>query len=179
MKKTALVFGLINGILICSMMIYSTAACCKNPETKGNDVLGYASMLVAAAFIFIGIKHFRDKYQDGFISFSKAFQVGLLITLIASTMYVVVWLIDYYVFIPEFMDKYSEHVLFRAKSAGATPAELAEKAKEMAEFKEMYKNPLFVVLITFVEVLPIGLIVALISAAVLKRKKKEVPGLSV
>jgi hypothetical protein len=135
-------------------------------------------MLVAAAFIFIGVKHFRDKYQQGVISFGKAFQVGALITLIASTMYVIVWLIDYYVFIPEFIDKYSEHMLYRARADGASPAELAEKAKEVADFKELYKNPLFVVLTTFVEVLPIGLAVAVISALILKRRKKENPELS-
>lgn len=173
MKKTVFVFGLISGVLICSMMIYSTAACCKNPEATGNNVLGYTSILVAASFIFIGVKHFRDKYQHGVISFGKAFRVGALIALIASAMYLVVWLIDYYVFVPEFIDKYSEHVLFRAKADGASAAELAEKTKEMAEFKEMYKNPLFVVLLTLVEVLPVGLVVALISALILKRKQKE------
>jgi MFS family permease len=171
MKKTVFVFGLISGLIICSMMAYSAAACCKNPEMKGNEVLGYVTMIVAFAFIFIGIKHFRDKYQGGVISFASAFRVGFFIALVASVMYVTVWLIEYYLFIPEFMDKYSEHVLFRAKSGGASATELAEKTKEMADFKEMYKNPLFVVLITLTEVLPVGLVGALISALILKRKK--------
>ena len=61
-------------------------------------------------------------------------------------------------------------VTLKATRKGATEAELQEKAAEMANFKEMYKNPLFVVVVTFLEVFPVGLIVALVSALILKRK---------
>jgi hypothetical protein len=87
-------------------------------------------------------------------------------------MFVVVWLIDYYIFIPDFLDKYIPHVLKDAREEGATDIELQEKAEEMASFKEMYKNPLFVVVITFSEVFPVGLIISLISALILKKKTK-------
>src|SRR5690606_18133839 len=123
--------------------------------------------------IFIGIKNYRDKYNDGVISFGRAFKVGLFITLIASTMYVVGWLIDYYFFVPDFMDKYIQHVLINAEREGATAAELAVQAKDMADYKELYKNPVMVILITYSEVLPIGLIVTLISALILKRKSES------
>ena len=65
------------------------------------------------------------------------------------------------------MDVYSDYVL-----KNCTPEDLPAKTKEMADFKELYKNPLFVILITFSEVLPIGLVVALVSALILKRKRK-------
>lgn len=174
MKKTVVVFGLISGLIITGMMVYQVAACCRNPERVTSEITGYATMLVAFAFIFIGIRHFRDKYQDGLISFGKAFRVGFLITLIASTMYVLVWLIDYHFFVPDFMDKYTRHMLFRAKADGATAAQLNEKAKDLSDYKELYKNPLFFILISFSEVLPIGLVITLISAAILKRKRKAV-----
>ena len=156
------------------MMIYSTVQCYRNADYEGSMVLGYAAMLVAFSFVFVGIKNFRDKYNHGVISFGKAFKIGLYISLIASSMYVVVWLIDYYLFIPDFMDKYGAHVLKEAKNAGASAAEIEEKITEMAEFKELYKNPIFVVLITYSEVLPIGLIISLISALILKKKPKDV-----
>ena len=76
-------------------------------------------------------------------------------------------------FIPDFMDKYTTQVLNQAKSSGASQLELEKKATEMATFKEMYKNPLMVILITYAEILPIGLIVTLTSALLLKRKTNK------
>ncbi|HEX2845555.1 MAG TPA: DUF4199 domain-containing protein [Chitinophagaceae bacterium] len=171
MKKTVLVFGLILGAFLIAMMIYSTTQCCRNPERESNDVAGYAAMIIAFSFIFIGIKNFRDKYNGGLIGFGKALKVGALISLVASTLYVVVWLFDYYLFIPDFMDKYAQHVLYEARTGGASQLQLDKKAAEMANYKQLYKNPLFVVLITYVEVLPIGLVVSLISSLILKRVK--------
>lgn len=173
MKKNIWVFGLVSGIIISAMMLYSVSRCCQNPERDTNDFLGYASMIVAFSFIFIGIKNYRDKYLGGFISFGKALKVGLLIALVASTLYVAAWLVDYYLFVPEFMDKYEQHVLFQARKEGATDQELTKKAVEMTDFKNLYRNPLFVVLISYAEVLPIGVLISLISSLLLKRKEKE------
>ena len=170
MKKNVWVFGSIIGIIFACFMVYATSQCYTNPDFESNDVVGYAGMIAVFSFIFIGIKNYRDKYNGGVISFGKAFKTGFYITLIASTIYVSVWLIDYYIFIPDFLDKYIPHVLKEASRKGASPVELQDKAAEMAKFKEMYKNPLFVILASFAEVFPLGLIIALISALVLKRK---------
>jgi|GEM_PF-33728 len=170
MKKNVLVFGLIAGFIITTMMIVSVAMCYNREDFEGNVVVGYAAMLLAFSLIFIGVRNFRNKYNNGVISFGKAFKIGLYITLIASTMYVVVWLIDYYLFIPDFMDKYTAHVLRQAENDGAGAAELAKKAEEMAKFREMYTSPVMVVLLTYAEVLPIGLVISLISAAILRRR---------
>ncbi|GAA0549819.1 uncharacterized protein DUF4199 [Chitinophaga japonensis] len=170
MKKNVLVFGLISGLIITTMMVISIAMCYSRENFEGNVVVGYAAMILAFSLIFIGVRNFRNKYNNGVISFGKAFKIGLYITLIASTMYVVVWLIDYYLFIPDFMDKYTAHVLRQAENDGAGAAELAKKAEEMAKFKQMYTNPVMVVLLTYAEVLPIGLVISLISAAILKRR---------
>lgn len=171
MKKNVLTFGLISGLIITIMMLVTVAACYNNPDFEGNQVLGYAAMIIAFSLIFVGIRNYRNKYNNGIISFGKAFKIGLYITLIASTVYVVVWLFDYYLFVPDFMDRYTEQVLNAAKRDGATAAELTAKANEMASFKEMYKNPLMVILITYAEVVPVGLIITLISALILKKKQ--------
>ena len=84
-------------------------------------------------------------------------------------MYVVVWLFYYYLFVPDYLDKYIPLVL--KETAQNSASELAAKTKEMENFKTMYKNPLFVILITYSEVLPVGLAVALISSLILKKKK--------
>lgn len=176
MKKNVLVFGLISGLILTALMITSTVMCYRKENFEGNMVLGYAAMLLAFAFIFVGVKNYRDKFNNGLISFGKAFKIGLYISLIASSMYVLVWLVEYYVFIPDFMDKYIPHVMKAAREGGATAAELEKKATQMAEFKEMYRNPVFVVLISYLEVLPIGIAVSLICAWILKRKPKMAAG---
>jgi len=170
MKKIVLTFGLISGAIITGMMLIVVNIMYSGTGFKENDLAGYATMIIAFAFIFVGIKSYRDKYNNGVISFGKAFRLGLYISLIASTMYVGVWLIDYYCFHPDFMDRYTQCVMDNAREKGATAAQLAQQSKDMAKYTELYKNPLFVILLTYAEVLPVGLLVSAISALILKRK---------
>ena len=172
MRKNVWIFGVVAGCIISPFMLYGAFECYTNPDMEPNDVMGYAAMIAVFSLVFVGIKNYRDKYNNGLISFGEAFRTGLYITSIASGIYVIVWLIDYYVFIPDFFDKYILHVMKDARREGATEAELQEKAAEMANFKELYKNPLFVVVFTFIEVFPVGLVISLISALILKRKPK-------
>jgi hypothetical protein len=165
MKKNIWIFGLTLGAILCVNMIYAVNLCYTNPDFESNDVLGYAVMVVIFSLIFFGVRNYRNKQLNGFISFGKAFKTGALIALVASTVYVAVWLFYYYLFVPDFLDVYIPHVL---KETPET--DLPAKTREMENFKEMYENPLFVILITYSEVLPVGLIVTLISALVLKKK---------
>jgi amino acid transporter len=172
MRKIVIVCGLIAGSIVTAMMVMTVAACYKNENFDGSEALGYATMVIAFSMIFVGIKTYRDKHSNGVISFGKAFRIGLYISLIASTLYVVVWLVDYYMFVPDFMDKYAEHVMREAKADGATQAEMDSQLKQMETYKDLYKNPLMVILMTYAEILPVGLIISLISALILKRKTK-------
>lgn len=173
MKKNVLIFGLISGVLITGMANYMAWVCCANPEFETNDFVGYTAMLVIFSFIFVGIRNYRNHYLDGQITFGKAFMTGFYMSLIAATLYVLVWLVDYYFFIPDYLDYYITHVMYKARIGGATEAELADTAQSMARFKELYKNPLFVIISTFAEVFPVALVVSLISALILKRKQKD------
>jgi len=173
MKKNVIIFGLISGIIVTAFMVFAMAKCYESQNFEGSMLIGYASMLVAFSFVFVGIKNERDKYNGGIITFGKAFKTGLYIALIASTMYVAAWFIEYHYFIPDFMDKYTEHIVNEAKESGATAAEISKKLEEAAWGKEMYKNPLLFILITYMEILPVGLVIALISSLILKRKPKD------
>jgi hypothetical protein len=174
MKKTVLICGLIAGLISTSLFIgLMVLGKAGHDDFKNGMLYGYTLMILAFSFIFVGTKITRDKYSGGEISFGKAFLVGLYITLVASTIYVIVWLIDYYFFIPDFAEKYGAHVLENLKASGASQAEIAKQSAEMARFSEMYKNPFFNALITYSEIMPVGLIVSLISAWALKRKRKE------
>lgn len=172
MKKTVIVSGLISGFIVSAIMAISIAVYSDNANFEGSMLLGYASMILAFSLIFVAIKNFRDKYNSGVITFGKAFKIGLYVALISSTMYVIVWVIEYYLFIPDFMEKYTDHVLDAARKSGASQAELDKQISEMANYKEMYKNPVFVILLTYTEILPVGLLVSLIAAAILRRKAK-------
>lgn len=174
MRKTILICGLIAGLISTSLfiglMILGKGG---DGNFKNGMLYGYTLMILAFSFIFVGTRITRDKYNGGGISFGKAFRVGLYITLVASTIYVLVWMIDYYFFVPDFAEKYGAHVLENLKASGASQAEIAKKTAEMASLSEMYKNPLFIALLTYAEIVPVGLIVSLISALALKRKKQE------
>lgn len=173
MKKNILIHGLIAGALVSGFMLFMLANysyCQGNASESTSMLLGYASMLIAFSLVFVGIRNYRNKYNNGVISFGKAFKTGFFIALIASTMYVIAWLIDYYIFMPDFAEKYGARMLAELKADGASAAVIESKTKEMADFAKMYKNPLFVILMTYVEILPVGIIVSLISALILKRK---------
>lgn len=176
MKRIVLVFGLIAGLIVSGFMIFGTTMMSCDSDFEGSMIVGYSAMLVAFSFVFVGIKRFRDKQNNGVITFGKAFGVGILITLIACTMYVVTWMFEYYLFIPDFMDKYADHVIKAAQKSGASAVEIAQQTAQMKSYKEMYQNPIMVVLLTYMEILPIGLLATLISAAILRKKAKpELP----
>ena len=173
MKKNIIIHGLIAGIVVSVIMLFGMnymSHCEGSVDYDTSMLIGYASMLLAFSLVFVGIRNYRDKFNEGVINFGKAFKIGIMIVLIASTMYVVAWLIDYFFFIPGFMEKYSTHMLDELKASGASQAEIDKQAKEMADFAIMYKNPFFNAMMTYMEILPVVLIVTLISSLILKRK---------
>ena len=176
MKKTVLKFGVIAGLVLSALMV-STIWLVDRIGFDGGMVLGYTTMMLSFLLVFFGIKSYRDNVSGGQISFGKAFTVGILIMLIACVFYVVTWQIVYFNFIPDFTDKYAAYALDKARASGATPEELAQQAEQMKYFVALYQNPLYNAAFTIVEPLPVGIPMTLISAAILrKRRKKEVDG---
>src|SRR5215212_6247873 len=107
MKKNSIIYGLIAGIIVSILMAINVSMCSNSGNYDSSILIGYASVLIAFSMIFVGVKNYRDKYNGGVISFGKAFKVGFFITLIASTIYVIVWLIEEHFFFPDFMEKYT------------------------------------------------------------------------
>jgi len=175
MRKVIFTFGLLAGAIVSVLMLLGTRLWENGAISFDNgELIGYGSMIIALSMIFLGIKSYRDNYRNGTIKFGKGLQVGLLITLIASLMYAATWEI-YYQSRPEvrasFMDKYAEQYLDKMKEKGAAAAEIEQQTKKMDEMKRMYKNPVIRFGMTLMEIFPVGLIITLISAAVLKRKE--------
>jgi hypothetical protein len=172
MKKTVLTFGSIAGIIV-SAMFFITMPLYKSGIVNfdNGELIGYTSMVIALSLIFFGIKSYRDNRLNGAIKFGKAFQVGLLIALIASLFYAVGWEVYFNVFAPDFMDQYANHYVAKVKAAGASPAEIQKIVNDMNNSKELYKNPFLRFGMTLSEILPVGLVIALISAAILRKKE--------
>ena len=135
-------------------------------------VVGYTSIVLSFLLVFFGIRSYRDNVGNGQITFSKAFVVGISITLISCICYVVTWEILYYNFLPDFMDKYGAHMVEKLKASGASAEAVQTQVDQVKKYKEMYANPLLNAAMTFIEPFPIGLVITLISAAVLKRRPR-------
>ena len=170
MKKNILTYGLICGLIISVLMAVNLTICSKSGDFDNSILVGYASMIIAFSLLFVGIKNYRDKYNGGVISFGKAFKVGFFITLIASTIYVLVWLLEEHFFFPDFMEKYTAYEINKLQASGISATQLANKTKELEQAKEMYNNPVIKILMTYAEILPVGLVITLISSLILKRK---------
>jgi hypothetical protein len=174
MQRNVLLIGTVIGAILSANAVYMMDRMMRDPDLRTNDVLGYAAMVIVFSLIFVGVRNHRKQLPGGAISLGRAFKVGALIALVGSTIYTVVGLGYYHLFAPDFLDHFIRYVLADAERSGATAAELAAKAEEMEQFRAMYANPVLAVLITYMEVLPVGLVVAFVSALVLKRKPSEV-----
>jgi hypothetical protein len=164
--------GWLRRILATNMVIVLTLIC-NNPEFQSNDALGYVFLFAVFSLVFFGVRSYRNKKFDGFITFGKALKTGTLIAFLGSTVYVVTGLFYYYVIAPDLLDHLTEHALYQAESGGATESELDEVRESMAQLAKMYENPLLVILLSYSIVFPIGFLVALVSSFILKRKPQK------
>ena len=172
MKKTVLTFGLISGAILAAMMLVTIPFADRTGWEKG-EILGYTTIVLSALLVFFGVRSYRENVGGGRLTFGRAFAVGILITLISSACYVGTWEIVYYKFMPDFADKYAAHLVERAKASGASQQKIDETKRQAKQFKQMYDKPLFNVALTFMEVFPIGLVVTLLSAGILRKKARD------
>ena len=172
MKKIVLTFGLISGAVLSAMLV-ATVPFVDEIGWDYGMVVGYTTMVLAFLLVFFGIRAYRETAGNGQISFGRALGVGLLIMVIATICYVVTWEIVYFNFLPDFGDKYAAYVIEKARAAGASPEEIARQTEEMKQFKTMYDNPLYNAAFTFLEPLPVGIPMSLISAAILRKRRRE------
>jgi hypothetical protein len=172
MLKIVLTFGLIAGAVMSAMFLVTIPF----HDQIGFDngaLVGYTSMVAAFLMVFFGVRRYRDQVTGGAITFGRAFGVGLAITLVASLCYVAMWQIVYYNFMPDYLDKYGAYTIEKEKAAGATEGQLEASRQQMREFKEMYSNPLINAAFTILEPLPVGVLISLISAGVLRRGRQD------
>lgn len=170
MKKTVVTFGLLSGA-VSSLMMLLTVPFLDRIGFDSGEVLGYTTIVLSFLLVFFGVRSYRENVGGGTMTFGRGFTVGILITLVSCACYVVTWEIIYFKLAPGFADKYSAYAIEKTRASGAGQHAVEETARQMQQFKQMYDRPLINAAITFVEPFPIGLVVALISAAVLRRSR--------
>ncbi|MDQ3111260.1 MAG: DUF4199 domain-containing protein [Bacteroidota bacterium] len=169
MRKIVLTYGLIAfGIMF--LMMHVPLAFASEKYLEYGMVIGYTSMVLAFTLVFFGTRSYRDNIQHGVISFGRAFGVGILISLVASVLYVIVWMIIEHYIVPDFYEQYGRYAIESEKASGASATQLAATQSELNSMMEMVKNPVVKFLFTLLEPLPVGLLATLVTAFIVKRK---------
>jgi hypothetical protein len=174
MKRTVLVFGVISGV-VSSLMMFLTLPLIDRGTInfENGEVIGYTAILLSFLLVFFGIRSYRENVGGGTITFGRAFAVGILITLISCVFYVLSWEILYFNFMPDFTQKYTAAMVAKARASGASDAAIAARVQQMGQMKKLYDNPLTNAAITFIEPFPVGLVVTLVSAGILRRRRAD------
>ncbi|XOV81220.1 MAG: DUF4199 domain-containing protein [Aestuariibacter sp.] len=165
MNQKLFLYGAISGAVTITVMITAL-------EMGYSSMwLGFLTMLIALSCIFVAIKQKKENELGGLITFKQAFSTGISIALVATGMYVFLW--DFYLYMTDFrfLDLYSHAIMADAISNGSTDAEIAQLEQNMAKFSEQYYDPMFRLPMTATEIFPIGALIALVSALVLKNHK--------
>ncbi len=170
MVRIALIYGAISGTIIISVMTlgYMFAT---SENAAGSQVFGFSVMIIALTMIFVGVKTYRDRDLGGVIKFRPAFILGLSIAAVAGGFYVAGWEIYLAVSDYVFINDYTAGIIEAKRAAGVGGEALEKIIADMEVMKLRYANPLYRLPMTFIEIFPVGVAVALASAALLRNPK--------
>jgi hypothetical protein len=170
MIRTIVIYGLISGAVV-ALGITATIIFSGGQPPHSSVFLGYLIMLVALSSILIGVKQYRDDVQGGVIGFWKALGMGIAISAVAGVAYVIVWEAYCAIAHYDFASDYATSILAAKRAAHVNAAEYQKTVAEMDAFKAQYANPLFRFPMTFIEIFPVGVLIALVSAALLRNPR--------
>jgi hypothetical protein len=168
MLRSVLSYGVVAGLIVGVPLFGLTVVLHGHPPTSYGAVIGYTIMLIALSTIFVAIKRRRDVDLGGVIKFWPALGLGLGISLVAGIFYVVAWEAALAVTHSDFAGTYANALIEQQRAKGVSGEALAKFTAEMDRFKAQYGNPLYRLPMTFVEIFPIGVLVSLISAGLLR-----------
>ncbi len=166
-------YGTIAGLIVAIPMVWRmlTIEADAGADPLGGMLVGYLTMLIALTAVFLGIKQYRDRIKGGAVKFLPAFGVGLAISVVAGVFYVVGWEISMAYSDFDFAQFWANYIVEGARAKGASAAELAQANADAQKFLAQYSNPLWRIPMTFIEIFPVGILVSLISAAILRNSR--------
>ena len=171
MLKRILIYGAIAGLIVGVPLFTMTVVMTGHPPIPYSMVLGYSIMLIALSTIFVAIKRHRDADLGGVIGFWRAFGLGLAISVVAGVFYVLAWEAALAATHMDFAAGYAKAVIAQQQAKGISGEALARLTAEMEHFKIQYANPLYRLSMTFAEIFPVGFLVSLISAGLLRNRR--------
>ena len=171
MKNVIVRYGILAGLIVGISMILYMISIPADAQAAPSMLLTYIVMLVALSMVFLGIKQYRDRALGGVIRFMPALLVGLGISAVAGVFYAIAWEISMVFMKFDFIEFYANSMVEQARTSGADAQGVAAAAAKAAEFTQMYANPLIRVPFAFLEIFPVGILVSLISAAVLRNSR--------
>jgi hypothetical protein len=170
MQRIVFRYGLFATLAIVAISAFNLFILSRFAGYTGQEVAGYLTMLVSMVFVVVGIRQYRDRVNNGLLSFWQGMKVGILIVLIPSVCFGLFDLLYTEVINPGWMDKYySDYV---AKITASTPPEKLDAAlKKLADEKAFFSSPVMQFLVMGGTVFIIGLIVTVIASLTLRRGK--------
>lgn len=170
MQKIAITYGILSGTITIATLILGLVVS-DGGSFLSSEIFGYLTMIVALSMIFIGIKRYRDQELGGVIRFLPAFAMGLAIAVIAAIIYTFVWELYLMTSGYDFIDSYVNSAIEAKRAAGLSADKLAQEIAALEEMRSDYGKIYIRVPMTFLEIFPVGLIIALLSAALLRNPK--------
>ncbi|HEY1614378.1 MAG TPA: DUF4199 domain-containing protein [Rhizomicrobium sp.] len=167
MLRKILFYGLIAGLIV-GIPLSALVVTMNGHEMHYGMLIGYTTMLIALSTVFIAIKQHRDNDLGGVIGFWPALGLGLGISFVASLIYVAVWETTVALMHLDFASGYAKSMIAQKKASGVMGPALAKFTAEMEQFKVQYANPLYRLPMTFIEIFPVGVLVSLASAGMLR-----------
>lgn len=174
MKKYVLKYGLLSGVVLA--VLGAATVPFEHLLKTSNGVamaVGYTMMVLSFLVVFVGVKQYRDTDLGGFISFGRAFAAGALMMLITCACYVAMWEVLVATVEKNFAHDYTASLVKQAEHSGLQGAALDAKIAEARHFEVMYANPLYRMSMTLLEPLPVGLVMVLVTAGFLRRRRLE------
>jgi hypothetical protein len=170
MKSTVYRYGLLSML---ALVVFSAIQlfALKNTSFEVQEASGYLAILVSMIFVFLGIRHYRDRVNSGYMTFGQGLKIGLLIVLIPSVAFGLFDILYTEVINPGWSEEYYSHYVEKVK-ASTSPEKLDAVLKQVQSQKELFSSPIMQFLIMAATVFIIGLIVAIISSLSLMKKKK-------
>lgn len=171
MLRYILIYGLIAGIVVGIHLVAISVGFEGHMMGAWGMAIGYLVMLIALTAVFVGVKRYRDVDRGGVIGFLPAFGMGIAISAVAGILYVASWEVSQALTSGDFIAAYTDALIADKRAAGASAAEIARLTAEMQAFAVQYANPLFRLPMTFAEIFPVGILVSLITAALLRNPR--------
>lgn len=174
MRKTVLANGLAAGALLSVMFVATNYFIEEKNNPSLASTIGNILLMASLSMVFFAIRNVRDKVNKGHISFNMAFRAALLVILTATLFYTVTKSTYAFVIDKGYVERSIERTIQAETQSISSSKELkeAEKQKKIEAFTSNMndlRTPYAFVITSVLEFFPMGLVISILCAALMKR----------